>query len=378
MNVQKVPAAWEQVLVRHVVKAKWGDVDRISSLLTAPFDRNSSTSCDGGGSTDIPLSFQPSGRWMFAARFAGVPWIMLFSNAAAGERLFEVHADSRRLEVAWIGCQSDDRGWFFRVQRGGKLAVEFSQGIDADAPTALECKDVDLGKGGGTGEQVFGQLCKHYGIVLPMPQIRVVDDAFQIIGKRGKPVKTGLRGYHIEYGPEIAAGENKAATALARAIDHCDAEGIRKAVQRGASLKALPDTSVSPLMSALYKCDRPGGEECVRTLVELGCSIDGTGRGRSHGCELRSPLRERRPGSEDAPDNRAAGSRRECGKLQVGRHGLVRRRRLPAFRPGPFPAGTRRRPDDQEPAGAVADRLAAIAGRGGVAVQSPRPSLRSS
>lgn len=278
MSVQKVPVGWEQVLVRHVVKAKWNDVGRISFLLTAPFDRSSSASCDGGGSESITVSSAPSGRWMFAARFAGVPWITLSSNAATGEQLFEANADSRRLEVAWIGCQPDDGGWFFRVHRGGKQVVEFSQGMDAGTPTTLECTDVDLRKGGDTGEQVFGRLCEHYGITIPMPQIREVDGAFQIIGKRGKPVKTGLRGYHIERGPEIAAGENTAATAMADAIDRCDAEGIRKAVQQGASLTALPDTSVSPLMSALYKCGSPGGEECVKALVELGCPVDGEAR----------------------------------------------------------------------------------------------------
>lgn len=277
MSVQKVPVAWEQVLVRHVVEAKWNDVGRISSLLTAPFDRNSSTSCDGGGSADISLMAQPSGRWMFAARFAGLPWIALFSNAGTGEQLFEANTDSRRLEVAWIGCRPGDGGWFFRAHRGGKRTVDFAQDIDASAPATWECTavSVDLLKGCDTGEQTFRRLCEHYGIAIPMQQIRADEGKFHVIGKRGKPVKTGLRGYHIERGPEIAAGENKAATALARAIDRSNAKGIRKAVQQGASLKALPDTSVSPLMSALYKCDRPGGKECVKALVELGCLVDG-------------------------------------------------------------------------------------------------------
>ena len=76
-------------------------------------------------------------------------------------------------------------------------------------------------------------------------------------------------------GPEIAAGENDAATALEEAIEACDAQEVRRAIKQGAPLAALPDSSVAPLLAALYRCDCPGWQECAETLLECGCSIDG-------------------------------------------------------------------------------------------------------
>lgn len=90
-----------------------------------------------------------------------------------------------------------------------------------------------------------------------------------------KPIKTGLLGYIHYHGPRIARGESKAATRLAQAIESCNAEGIRNAVSAGASLEDVEGTSGLPLELALYKCNRPGGKECVEVLLELGCPIDG-------------------------------------------------------------------------------------------------------
>ncbi|MBI3464402.1 MAG: ankyrin repeat domain-containing protein [Planctomycetes bacterium] len=77
------------------------------------------------------------------------------------------------------------------------------------------------------------------------------------------------------HGPEFAEGENRPATALARAIEECDPDGIRKAVEAGARLDVLPDTSISPLMSALLNCEKNRGRECVELLLQLGCPIEG-------------------------------------------------------------------------------------------------------
>jgi hypothetical protein len=56
----------------------------------------------------------------------------------------------------------------------------------------------------------------------------------------------------------------------------CDADGIRKAVEQGASLTStLPDSTLTPLIAALCKFGEPGWEECVELLLELGCPVDG-------------------------------------------------------------------------------------------------------
>src|SRR5262249_48625291 len=51
-----------------------------------------------------------------------------------------------------------------------------------------------------------------------------------------------------------------------------------RAIERGASLTALPDTSVSPLLSALYRhgrCDEDRWASCLEVLLASGCPIDG-------------------------------------------------------------------------------------------------------
>src|SRR5487761_1437456 len=67
----------------------------------------------------------------------------------------------------------------------------------------------------------------------------------------------------------------KAARALAKAIESCDAEGIRAAIAQGALLTALSDTEQSPLLAALYKVEEAEWKECAELLNELGCPDNG-------------------------------------------------------------------------------------------------------
>ncbi len=265
----------EQVLVRHVVEAKRDDIRHIKPLLRAPFPTNSSATCDGSGNTSI-LGY-PLGRCLVAARFANQRWIALFSNAASAAELFEANASNPRLEVAWLGYRPE-AGWFFELRRAGKPVVEFAQAADAGSPST--CKLVGLEpnllKSGESGEQAVARLCQHFEICRPMPAIRILDDGFQIISAAGRPVNSGLRGYFRLDGPAIGEGDAKAAVALADAIKGCDADGIREAVEQGASLTSpLPDSSLTPLFAALCKFGEPGWDACVELLLELGCPVDG-------------------------------------------------------------------------------------------------------
>ena len=271
-----IEAEQEQVLVRHVVEAKRDDIRHIKPLLRAPFPNNGSSTCDGPGNSEI-LGY-PIGRCMVAARFASQRWIALFSNLASGAaELFEANASDPRLEVAWLGYRPE-AGWFFELYRAGKPVVEFAQAADAGSPST--CKLVGLEpnllKSGESGEQALARLCQHFEICRPMPAIRILDDGFQIISAEGRPVKSGLRGYFRLDGPAIREGDAEAAVALADAIKGCDADGIRKAVEQGASLTSpLPDSSFTPLFAALYKFGEPGWDACVELLLELGCPVDG-------------------------------------------------------------------------------------------------------
>jgi hypothetical protein len=276
MRARKDAIEREQVAVRHIVAGKRKDITHLESLLKAPFPILCGSFQDGG-SKDISIHGYATGRFLIAARFARQPWAALCSNASSAEEIFQANASCRRLEIVWLGCRPGV-GWFFKLNRAGKPVVDFAQAEVADA--ASTCKLVGVAPGvlkkGESGEQAVARLCKHFGIARPLPEIRASEDGFEVIGAAGRPLKTGLRGYVRIDGPEVAEGDSEAADALAEAIDGCDAEGIRAAIAQGASLTAkLPDTSMSPLLSALYKFDEPGWKECVELLLELGCPING-------------------------------------------------------------------------------------------------------
>jgi hypothetical protein len=265
----------EQVLVRHVEDWKRGDISHIRPLLTAPFPTTSSASSDDSGDNEI-LGY-PRGRCMVAARFAKQSWTALFSNAASAEELFKANASHPRLEVAWLGGQPG-AGWFFKLRCAGKPVVEFAQAADAGSPSTCELVGLEpnLLKSGESGEQAVARLCQRFEISRPMPAIRISDDGCQIISAAGRPVKSGLRGYVFWDGPAISAGDSEAGVALADAIRGCDAAGIRKAVEQGASLTSpLPESSLTPLIAALCKFGEPGWDACVELLLKLGCPVDG-------------------------------------------------------------------------------------------------------
>lgn len=281
MTKRSEPAGWEQVLVRHILPAKWDDLFALSPLVRAPF------SCGWGtyeGERDLSLLPHPSGRWALAPRFARQSWLPLFSNAATAKQLFDTNADSRRMEVAWVGCQPDGAGWFFHVQRAGKPFVDFAQSVEAVAEPSLLSGALEPGllDGCKTGEQAFQRLCAHFGISLPVRQVCVTERGFVVVGGNGKPLRSGLRGYLFTLGPALAAGANAASDALAEAIDHCDRTRIRTALERGPSLTHLPNTSVSPLLPMLNKCgkcDQARWEACLELLLAGGCPIAGLPNG---------------------------------------------------------------------------------------------------
>lgn len=259
--------AWDHVLVRHVVPAKRNQVGRLETLLRVPFP-GSPTVFYTDEARDLSFLGPPRGRWMLAPGFAGESWVPLLSSTADGKALFETNAGSRRLEVAWFGCRPEAEGWFVRMHRAGKSVVEFQQ----DARPAAGRGSAD------PAEREFRRICEEFEIARPSRTIHANEREFVIVGTRGKPVKTGLRGYVFYQRPALSAGENPASDDLAQAIEQCDPEGIRDAIRRGASLTVEPDTLGSPLASALYRCghcDAARWKECLEILVAAGCPIDG-------------------------------------------------------------------------------------------------------
>ena len=228
-------SGWERVLVRHIVSAARTDIHRLWSLVHAPFG-NAVLSMFNSGA-DLSLPPPPSGRWMIAARFAKESWLSLFSGAA-GQELFDANAGSRRMEVAWVGCQPEGVGWFVRVNRAAKPVVEFAKGVQKGATPTLHSTAIepDFLRDGETGEQSFRQVCTRFEVSIPAHEVRATDRGFAVVGANGRPVKSALRGFILAVAPAISAGENAAADALAEAIDLFDVDGIGGAINRGAPI----------------------------------------------------------------------------------------------------------------------------------------------
>ena len=59
------------------------------------------------------------------------------------------------------------------------------------------------------------------------------------------------------------------------AILQNDETALREAVAAGARIDVLSGRSLTPLQQAIARSGTPGGERCIRALIELGCPIDG-------------------------------------------------------------------------------------------------------
>jgi hypothetical protein len=131
---------------------------------------------------------------MIAARFAGQPWVSLFSDAATAKPLFDADADSRRMEVAWVGCRPEEAGWSLHFNRAGEPVVGFARAVEA-------------------GEPAFRRLCARFEIPPPVRQVRATERGFLVLGARGRPVKSAPRGFALFTGDRPPRGADRLAAA---------------------------------------------------------------------------------------------------------------------------------------------------------------------
>ncbi len=264
---------WQKVFVRHVVIDRRKEVDRLSSIVKPTFETRSRGS-QGGGDT---IWCQPMGRWMVGIGFPQNDWVSFFSNASSPQEIFERNSASKRIEAACIGFDPDQDGWFFWFNRGGKPIVRFSQSeakgsqpdIKSDEETkALIAKCPDA-------KSAWKMLCQQFEVPEKSPELVADEGKFVVLGVRGKPVKGTNRGIINYYGPELAEGENKAADRMERALDRWNFDGVRAALEAGASVDVKPGSSVSPLSSVLYHWDEPEAPQMAELLLEYGANVNG-------------------------------------------------------------------------------------------------------
>jgi hypothetical protein len=266
--------AWERVFVRHLDEDHRLDIAEVEAQVKAPFPTCS------GSSGGAPILCKPSATWLIGLKIDGQSWMPLFSNAADTAAIFKSAAKGRRLEVVWAGYEPEERGWFFQLTRARKPVVDFALRVKhADQLAKAKFKstviDASLLEGCTSGHEALDRLCRQFGVDPAACELEYSAREFRVVDAHGRPRLNDLLGYFGRTGYAINRGDSPASDALCAAIERCDPEAIRQAATEGARLDVLPDTMVSPLMSALYKCMEPKGKDCVAALVELGCSVNG-------------------------------------------------------------------------------------------------------
>ena len=267
------PSSWHRVFVRHLLPNRRSDVTRLSGQVKPTFETSSSGS-EGGGDG---IWCRPNRRWMIGIGFPKVDWVTLFSNSATAAEIFQRNAGNKRMEVACVGFDESVGGWFFWFHRGGKRVVRFSQGDPKGAEAKLEGDEEaqEIVAKFANGKSAFKGLCQHYGVPARSPEVIAENGKFVVIGVQGKPIKGTHRGLIEYYGQEIAAGENPAADQLEEAIERRDVEAVRAALEAGAPVDVLAESSVSPLLCALYKWETPEGQKMAELLLQHGAKING-------------------------------------------------------------------------------------------------------
>ena len=270
-KASKVQHSIDWLLIRHASSTKHGNFEAVDSQLSNPFESGSAT-----GGKGMPDEYcRPSDRWVSLCKFSKLNWVVVNTNQSL-ETLFDEFSQRRRLEIVWINW---DAGVLqVKAKKSKEIQVELRS---SDSKVEIEAKDKAFQKSlqaCSNNPQRLSCVLEHFDIPSKIPGVIARNGEFEVIGKSGKRVKSGVKAFTIfnAYGSE--AGTSDASELLDDALDICDLSKIKKAIQLGASLNRLPETSLTPLTKALYKIARyQNWEQCAQTLVDAGADVNGAG-----------------------------------------------------------------------------------------------------
>lgn len=274
---------WEFVFVRHHLASKRGDFDRVRPMISPPFESTSSSSSTG---IDALTGFtRPSNRWMIATHFPKFGWIPLYSNVATARQMFEANKHSRRMETLWLRRHPHQTQLFFHLVSARASVIQFTfdeHSGENEWKRTCQCRISELDEPLRACESAldaFDLLCQHFSVSLNVPWITEASGRFQVIGVSGNPIKTGMGQYVVYSAPGLAAGENQASERLAEGIERGKPKLVQTAIQDGARLDVLPETSLTPLVTAMFRCGKKRKwRECAQAIVDAGYPIDGDER----------------------------------------------------------------------------------------------------
>ena len=228
MPSSALPQLKDWLLIRHSSSRKHGDFSSVESQIEMPFESGSTSSSSSGFSEWT----RPGDRWVVVGQLPKRSWAAVYSNQE-NEDLFEHFCKRRRLEVLWIKSQPD--GFSIKIVKEKRETLNW--GSVNDGVVTAKCSDdklLVLLNGCKGRDDVLKVVCSNFEVPRKMPDVIEQDGEFQLIGTSGRPVKTGMKNLVLFNGSGLAEGENDASELLSDAIDSCDIDKLKQAIEMGA------------------------------------------------------------------------------------------------------------------------------------------------
>ncbi|MCA9135709.1 MAG: hypothetical protein KDB00_03095 [Planctomycetales bacterium] len=271
MTKSKQP--FEHVFVRHCVVSKRGEFEHVSPLLRSGFEHSTSTTAAGMAAM---TSFDAADRWTIAFESSRSDWIVLQSNVASFEDLYRENCKSRRSQIVWVR-HDGDRGYAFEWTSARKALVKYRDFPGGDgAIVEYDSANREVAKcfRAKTASEVFQSLCNFVELRVPAEYVSVNGSRFQVQSPNSGRTRKTIGNFVIFSAYGLQPGEDDASDRLADAIETGNVTALKQAIADGAAIDKLPDSSLSPLLSALYRCGyTEDWRECAQTLIDAGCSV---------------------------------------------------------------------------------------------------------
>lgn len=261
--------AIEWLLIRHASATKHGNFASVDSLIESPFASGASSSGEGM----IDKFFQPSSRWVSVCQFSKLSWFVVDTNQNK-RALFDHFSKSRRLEVVWL--KSAEESLEAKITKGRRVSLDLNATpASCDFATSIEELQSSLEIGSDLAAY-FNCIQQALDVPKRIPSIQVKGKHFQVIGIKGKPVKSGVKAFTLFNASGLSEGASPASELLDSAIENCDLPKLKNAIAAGANLEQRPESAVSPLVYAMYQVYRGlSWKPCAQALLEAGALVDG-------------------------------------------------------------------------------------------------------
>lgn len=218
--------------------------------------------------------------WILCARLKNSGWVHCIGSSASLVPLDRL-GTTKKLQVLATWQSSDDDCTHARFYKQGAIAAELV--VSENEAGGLDVREFrssahpkTLLKGAKTAHEAVDRFFSTLEADLQGLETVVDKKGLELRHADGRIANADeFDELVIRYYAPVTAEESPASVALMAAIQSGDVEGVRKAIEDGASLEFLPDLLVSPL-SISFDSRRPGDWLKVgKLLIDAGAPIDG-------------------------------------------------------------------------------------------------------